>query len=684
MSPRYSYWGGHFPRRGPHSFWDGHFPEPGGTMVLPSIPPEPDQGVVPPSTSAGAGVIELVLSGQVTVSYLWETLINKDRSGRETRIALLDRPNEKYQGEALLVGGDVRRLRALLQRNAASGSAFQLGLPYEELTIIADASGNLITTTPTDVADWTIPGQRALIIRPDGESNDTAPCVIQSASASQIALDISPGDVAISTARIMPTVPVFLDPEQSFSRFTRDEAEDGPAEKFTVVATAVHAGFISAGVPAILPLAEPVTHGSALQGLILVALAGGNQGNSIVVTLSDDALTADGEMDEDVNALTVHFKYVGDETTVDQFLALVGGSSLLGIGGTFTGSDTLASADDTFTDLSPAGGIDGGFSAVGGGASITTYSGRPVYDRSLLVETAAEDMIHALTELIDLGGLPYNPGDTTTPDWQRDALFQSDEQSEFQWFKLFLATVRGRQRAWWMPSWRQDLIPLSIGAGSAAVKAEIPLAAVTTLGTGIFDGLTARAKVAGAAGNNIRFSVLPSGATGTGEYSEDVEYGIVYILFAFIPDVTTVQNMIDLITAESTYIDLIGSFTGSDPIDVTNEFSQAALYGGIDLVGTTLVLDDESPENGDFFAWYPKWDRLQIIQEDETLTYVRILNTETDGSGHVTLHLDTELSDSAVELVSWLELCRFENDQFDVSCKGATKTSSNKARVVQQ
>lgn len=68
--------------------------------------------------------------------------------------------------------------------------------------------------------------------------------------------------------------------------------------------------------------------------------------------------------------------------------------------------------------------------------------------------------------------------------------------------------------------------------------------------------------------------------------------------------------------------------------------------------GSTLVIDP-----GDFSAWWPRIHRnVMIRQEDGTITYAEI--TAATGG---TLTLSASLSASPVDLISWLESCRFED-----------------------
>jgi hypothetical protein len=106
-----------------------------------------------------------------------------------------------------------------------------------------------------------------------------------------------------------------------------------------------------------------------------------------------------------------------------------------------------------------------GSDAMGNGATLAyfadpTLGSVPVWDHGLMSsgEEPAPDSVQTLADLIDLGGVPLAKGSAPYVDMGRAIRFESSEQSDWQWLKLFLATVRGRQLSWLAPTGRPDLV----------------------------------------------------------------------------------------------------------------------------------------------------------------------------------------------------------------------------------
>lgn len=104
--------------------------------------------------------------------------------------------------------------------------------------------------------------------------------------------------------------------------------------------------------------------------------------------------------------------------------------------------------------------------------------------------------------------------------------------------------------------------------------------------------------------------------------------------------------------------------------------------------GTLTVASGEL--NGDFFAWYPaQRSYLQTVSATGTATYVRIVGAVDNLNGSITLQLVND-AEAAVTLsgvparVSWLERCRLESDQVDVTFDAFSFSLQMQARAVQQ
>lgn len=537
MSP--TFWGPHFPDQEGQTFWGPHFPD----------------GAQDPAYFSGYGhpgsaTFALDLESDFTVRHTWVTDIIKRYSGTEQRIAVNDAPKQTYDGTCVLQNSDPRKIRGYLARYIAAGSQFLLGLPYEELTLVADASGTTVYVNNTALllCDWAKIGQRVIVMDPDGVSTNA---VIQSAgdAPGEITLDISPGDLGRQYSRIMPGVPVFLDAKQGFIRHPLN------AEQWKINARAALFDF----APTLARLAlGPITASASLENVYFVSRVFGLRGNTIMVNFYEDSsYPAGGSFVE--SEYEVQILYQGGATTIGDIAALLETSSYIKLTGSYTPSDILpAGIGDRIDNVYLTGGEASG--SIGTGATLTEYADRPVWDAPIQVDGTGTDSLQALTELIDMDGVPYVIGSADYPDWGRHMMLRSGSRAVWQWFKLFVATVRGRQRAFWLPSWRHDFTFISKDTNSIVVSTE---------------------------------------------------------------------------------------------------------------------------DDSDFLAWWPaQRDQLQVIEADGTVTYTQITDAVDNGDGTATFTIDTTLASSEVLMISWLELCRFENDDFTISWKSHVFTYTDTARVV--
>ncbi len=553
-----SFFGRHFPTR--------HF------GVARHFPGDPPPGV--PPTLGGVATFALVLDA-LKVTLAWETGMGKWWDGREARSNQSEDPAMRFNGEAVLVDGDLRALRGRLARYAALGRTFLLGLPYEELTLSDNATGTTVYVDPASMAlvDWALPGVRVIIQHLAYGSWEG---VIQSAAGGAIVvhdgIGDGPGNVGDRYARIMPAVPIYLEAQQGFLRYpnhitaTSEDSRDS-AEKWQLRARCAVAGVTSATVPATLAL---TTASGYLDGARFQARTPGAAGNSIVVTITNDAATAAGEFSEDTGLLTAHAKYYGATgTTVDAFAALINSSStLIKMLGAWQGADLLQATDDVLGPSNLAGGADGTPVEAGVGATLTTYRDRIIWDRGIVVKENAQDSMQSLTEVKDMGGLPYTGQTASVVDWGRHFEVTGDLGEPFQFVKKFLYTVKGKWKSWWLPTSRADLIAVSCG------------------------------------------------------------------------------------------------------------------------VGTLTVAGGETA--GDLSAWYPtiRTD-LEVSLVDDTTSWVRITAAVLNGDGTHTLTIVDEddnpvsLDIDDIEMVSWLEVCRFEKDIIDIDISGATFKIETLARAIQ-
>lgn len=179
-------------------------------IILSSDSGTPIVGPYGPTTAA---TLILELQPGAKVSFEFATDVMKTWSGREQRVGTIGAPKLKIDGVALLVDGDDRSVRAKLMKSAASGAAFLLGLPYEELTVSASSSGTTVNVYATTYADWTQPGQRVIVLDVD---NTALEATVQSSTGTTVVVD--PAVTVKRGARIMPAVAVYLEPTQGLGR----------------------------------------------------------------------------------------------------------------------------------------------------------------------------------------------------------------------------------------------------------------------------------------------------------------------------------------------------------------------------------------------------------------------------------------------------------------------------------
>jgi hypothetical protein len=507
---------------------------------------------VDPYGPAGVATLVLDIEEGFKVANRWITDVHKFRAGNEKRISRNDAPQERYDGSAILLGDLPRSVRARLARSAAQGSQFLLGLPHEEISVIA-VSGSTATCNEVSLCDWTKPGQRCVGVRYDEDDTTIAQdLVIQDATGDVLTFDVAPH---ADTCLLMPTRPVYLEPQQSFARYPVN------AEVWNIQARAAIFDF----APDLASLAlGPITVSAGFDDLSVVART------FTFNTTSFAMLTYAGAPTGTYSGFPVPtFFYVAGTTTLGDLAAALANATEIRLAGDYNPADTIA-AGDSFGATALTGSAVAG--SIGRGATLTTYAGdgpsRPVWHEPLLVETTATDSVQAMTQIIDHGGIPYALGTADEPDWGRAVSFLAQDRAQWQWLKLFLATVVGRQKAFWLPTWRDDLTFLSKAAGTVTVSTE---------------------------------------------------------------------------------------------------------------------------DDSDFTAWWPYLrEHVQIEEESGAITYAKITAQVDNGNGTRTLTIVDDdddpitLATSAVKAIGWLELCRFEADDFEFSCGAEGISMDAVARAVQE
>jgi hypothetical protein len=101
----------------------------------------------------------------------------------------------------------------------------------------------------------------------------------------------------------------------------------------------------------------------------------------------------------------------------------------------------------------------GSAGTAGVGASVTTFDSLPLWTWGVQSDGLTDQPLYTGAELVDLGGAVSAIGDRTAPQWGRTLLFASHRRADWQWLKAFLHAVRGRWKAFLVPTGRPDLVP---------------------------------------------------------------------------------------------------------------------------------------------------------------------------------------------------------------------------------
>lgn len=135
---------------------------------------------------------------------------------------------------------------------------------------------------------------------------------------------------------------------------------------------------------------------------------------------------------------------------------------------------SLARYQESHGVLSISGVISNTWAAYGTGASLVTHDGFPVLDEPPVAESDLfEEQLDAEPDRVE--SLPGAIAQT----WNRDRAdigrlhkFNAEGEAERQWWRLFLNTVKGQQKAFLLPTWRQDLT--FIAAVTTTLQIEAP------------------------------------------------------------------------------------------------------------------------------------------------------------------------------------------------------------------
>lgn len=436
------------------AFWGPHYPD---------GPDEDSIGRVVdplPTIPVGSVTFALLLEEGFELTWTWVSDVIKRYAGTEQRVGVIDYPQQVFRGAAFLIGDDSLAVRSAIQRYAAQGTAFLLGLPHEELTIVGDAIGQFVPVSSTALSDWAVPGTHVLIKTLD----DFSQHVIQSVTSDSIEVDGTvDGTICRYGANIMPAVPVFLDAQQGFARYSTPEG----IERWQINATAATMWFETLPAAATLAL-FPLGISGALEGVTLIARVPGADGNNITISFVEGPYSPHPVIvSEDTTALVIGFNGGSPGGTTNTAIAtLIATQSLLVdvLTGPDQPGDAVAAGDDEFGPTNLVGGSDGAFGEMGRGAVLATHSdGTPIFDRGVDVDGTAGDSSHAMTDVVRLGAEPFSVGGADSPDWGRQVAISRGAPAEWQWFKKFLGHARGSAASWWLSTFRNDLLATDVG-----------------------------------------------------------------------------------------------------------------------------------------------------------------------------------------------------------------------------
>lgn len=414
---------------------------------------------VDPYGPAGAGTFVLDLENGYKVKHRWPFDLQKAQSGKERRISRNDAPQESFDGAAILLGNLPRSVRATMARYAAQGLPFLLGLSHEEIKVYG-VSGTTVTVLAAELAftDWTRPGQRCVAVWIDDDDvTQYKDATIQSVSGADIELDIAPNE---RTSILMPTRPVYFEPQQAFPRYPTE------AEIWNLLARA--AIFDFAPTLASVPIRDPDEIFPATGAIAYARMFGAVGNTKRLIILEAEGYGAAGELVSETDTTTT----IGVDpgvTTLADLAVLLASSANFSLGGSYNPTDAIQWDQN---ELATGGSITGD---VGTGATVTMYRGdgtdRQVWDRPISGVTAA-DSVQSMVHIIDHGALPYSIGTANQPDFGRAIAIGNGQREVWQWLKKFLSTTVGAQNAFWLPTWRADMDWLSTGSGTIDVEIE--------------------------------------------------------------------------------------------------------------------------------------------------------------------------------------------------------------------
>jgi hypothetical protein len=148
------------------------------------------------------------------VRFVYATDIQRSRSGKERRAALMSVPREYHEFSTVLDNDKARVLRGDLLQGITTGVAFSISVPSEALAVTSYA-GAVLTLPTTTLSDWMANGRSVVVTASNGTQLITT---VSSFTATTITLGAAPS-AGLAGVLIMPLQTVQMDDAQQFGKY---------------------------------------------------------------------------------------------------------------------------------------------------------------------------------------------------------------------------------------------------------------------------------------------------------------------------------------------------------------------------------------------------------------------------------------------------------------------------------
>lgn len=107
---------------------------------------------------------------------------------------------------------------------------------------------------------------------------------------------------------------------------------------------------------------------------------------------------------------------------------------------------------------------------LGAGAALTSFDGYPVLDRRPRLRDLANETAEGAIALVDYGAIATSHAEPLVGDVVRVHDFTWRTDAERQWWLKFIATTRGSQKRYLLPTWLDDLVVASQPSGDGFLR----------------------------------------------------------------------------------------------------------------------------------------------------------------------------------------------------------------------